>query len=203
MILVETTRGTVEVALSGGYAGAALTLRRLTTPQFRNCQSRAMALLADAEALTTVLVRHELIERAEDYKRALSDPSFAAGFGAWLGAVECGIEAITAWTGILVRDDAGAAIPAPLARNRSRIAGDVEPQDPADLQARVVMETLFLDEHFQRQVSHHIDMAARILAIEGKGSGPSATGTAGEAPTAEGLNGVSDASPQGKAAPAA
>lgn len=198
-IIVQLMREPVTVDLVGAYAGVGVTLRRLTTPQFQNCQNRALAILSDGAALTTVLVRHGLCETGADVKRALNDPAFAAGFGAWLGEVECGIEAISAWTGI--KTETGE--PAPLARDRSKIAGVVEPVDPADLLAREVIETMFLDQHFRSQVSRQIDMAARILAIEGKGSGLSETGTAGAAPTAEGLNGVSDAPPAAKDAPPA
>lgn len=198
-IIVALTREPVEIQLTGAYAGVGVTLRRLTTPQFQNCQNRALAILADGPALTTVLIRHGLCETAADVKRALTDPDFAAGFGAWLGEVECGIEAILAWTGIATTTGETA----PLARDRRKVAGVAEPVDPADLLAREVIEALFLDQHFRSQVSRHIDMAARILAIEGKGSGLSETGTAGAAPTAEGLNGVSDAPPAVKPAPGA
>lgn len=199
MLIVRTTREPVTVPLTGAYAGATVTLRRLTTPQFNNCRSRAMAILSDKEALVQVLERNGLIESGAQLKAVIADPTFAAGYGGWLAGVECGLEAIIGWTGI----ETEPGRPAPIARDRYKVGGIADPLDPADLEARLVMETLFLCEGFERQVSAHIDLAARILVAEGKGSGPSQAGTAGEAPTAGGLNGAGDASRPARAAPGA
>lgn len=198
-VIAALTRAPVAVALTGVYAGASVTLRRLTAPQFHDCQSRALALLANPEDLLIILARHEMIENARDLRAVMANPMASAGLAQWLAEVECGIEAIVAWEGFAIEGGA----PAPLARDRRRIAGVAEPADLADLQARIVMETFFLDQALGQQLSRQITAAALILVTEGNGSGISANGTAEPAPTAGIPHGVSAANAPAKAAPAA
>lgn len=198
MIRLSILKGPVKVKLAGPFAGVTLTLRRLTTVEWSRARDRALGLVRDREAFAAILTRHELVATAHDLNRALSDLEFQTGFAMWLGSVEMGLAAITAWEGI--EDEEG---PAPLARDLSKVAGIALPADPHDLAARIAMETLMLDPGFERQVMAQIEAAARILAIEGNGSGSSANGSAGAAPTAGGPHGAPTATRQKKAAPGA
>ncbi len=197
MIRVSTLQGPVTVTLRGAFVGVGVTLRRLTTVEFSRAQTRALAILADKEAFATVLTRNQLCASAAELNRALSDVDFQSGFAAWLGSVECGLAAILGWTGIEAENG-----PAPLARDPVKVMGRVSPEDPHDLAARLVMETLMLDAGFERQVMAEIDAAARLLVVEGKGSGPSDHGSAAAAPmTTGGLPGAETAARPGSAAP--
>lgn len=188
-VILQTTRAPVTKTLAGRAAGATVTLRRLIAPDYQNCLARAMALLSDTEALVVILDRHDLIRSGRELKTILTDPHANAGLAKWLCDVECGIEAIDGWTGFEVEPGR----PAPLARDRTTIAGVADPRDPTDLLARIAMETLMLDEELGQQIMREIDLAARILAAEGKGSGVSESGTAGPAPTAGTPTGVAAA----------
>ena len=198
-VVAALTRTPVTVPLTGAYAGASVTLRRLTAPQFHDCQSRALALLANPEDLLIILARHELFENAAGLRAVMANPMANAGLAQWLAEVECGIEAISAWDGFTVEGGA----PAPLARDRGKIAGVAEPSDLSDLQARLTMETFFLDPALGRALAREITAAAMIVVTEGNGCGVSATGTAGPAPTAGIPHGVETASAPAKPAPPA
>ncbi|MBX3480084.1 MAG: hypothetical protein KF842_06765 [Caulobacter sp.] len=163
MIRVSSLTDPVTVSLAAPYSGVTITLRRLSTVDFARCSARAADIVRDTAALSTVITRHNLAETAADLNRALNDLAFQAGFAAWLASVECALAAVISWTGIV--GEAGEA--APLPARLSHVAGVVSPADPADLAARITMETLLLDQAFERQLTGHIDLAARILVCEG------------------------------------
>lgn len=174
MIRVALSREPVEVPLVGAFTGVVLTIRRLTAPDFSRAQGHVQSLLRDKGALATILLRNQLVETAADLERAQNDLAFQTGFAVWLSSVECALVGIKAWTGVTLDDGA----PAPLARDLSKVAGIADPPDPADLAARLTLETLMLDQGFQAQVEAALNRSSRLLAIEGNGSGLSANGSA-------------------------
>ncbi len=151
-IVVALSREPVTVSLTGAYVGVTVTLRRLTTPDYAEAQQAAQAIIQDESKLLPLLIEHGLLPegKLKNWKRMkTSDPAryaaFLSGVAVWVGAVECGVKGIDAWTGILGEDR---KTPAPLCRE--------------------VLEVLMLDDHFSSQVTSELDKAARILAIEGK-----------------------------------
>ncbi|MBJ7485963.1 hypothetical protein [Brevundimonas sp.] len=166
-IVVSLIREPVTVPLTGAYAGVTVTLRRLTTPDYAEAQQAAQAIIQDESKLLPLLIEHGLLPegKLKAWKRKketdpISYARFLTGVAMWVGAVECGVKGIDSWTGILGEDRK----PAPVHRD--------------------VIEVLMLDEHFSSQVTAELDKAARILAIEGKPSGVSPTGSSGVGTTA-------------------
>jgi hypothetical protein len=164
MIRISLNREPVTVPLSGAFTGCTVTLRRLTSNEFAEATSAAQARLRDSSKLVELLEEHGLRPKGRKIKALLGDVEFMLGIGQWLGAVECGVRAISGWTGFA--DETGAAI------------------DPS----RPVLEAVFLSKPFMDQVLPQIDAAAQLLAIEGKGSGVSPNGSPAHAPTASPLN---------------
>lgn len=199
-VRVSVSREPVVEPLRGPLEGVTLTVRRLTTPDFSRCQQAVMSLLKDKGALAIILTRHELVTTAKDLKRAQTDPAFQAGYAVWLTSVECAMAGIVDWDGVS-GDDGGKA---PLVKDLTLAAGIAEPEDPHALAARITMETLMLDQVFEGQAMAAVNRSARLLAIEGNGSGLSANGSAAAAPkTTEGPTGASAARKPRKAARAA
>lgn len=200
MIRIALSREPVEVPLAGSYAGVVLTVRRLTSPDYVKAGEAAKAIIRDKVALAQILLRHDLAATAADLARAQADPAFQVGFAVWLGSVECALAGIKAWTGIVLEGGETA----PLAADLSMVAGVAEPADPADLAARIAMETLMLDQAFCSQVEAALNQSSRLLAVEGNGSGLSGNGSAGAAPTITGgRSGAGGATKPAKAAPKA
>ena len=113
------------------------------------------------------------------------------GVGEWLAAVECGIRAISAWSGFC--DQNGAPIPVP------------GPKASADEKAgwRAVLQQAFLSKPFLDQVLPRIDAAAQLLAVEGKDFGVSPSGSPARAPTASAPNTATTAGSAPSRAPTA
>lgn len=145
MIRIALTREPVTVPLEGPFAGCSVTLRRLTANAFAEAKNAALALLKDKSRLVELLEQYDLRADGRKIRELTSDPEFMAGVGEWLGAVECGVRAITALTGFADEDG--------------------KPIEPT----REAMEVLFLNEPFMRQVLPMIDKAAQLLAVEGNG----------------------------------
>lgn len=151
MVRVSTTRTPVSVPLKGRYGEVTVTLNRLTSPHFAEARQAAQALLADDAKLLVLLAEHELLPEGgvRAWKRMKEDDpiryaAFVSGVGIWLGAVECGLRGVMAWTGIVGEDEG----PAPI--------------------DRATLEVLMLDEDFRQQVMDELDAAAKILVVEGK-----------------------------------
>lgn len=159
MILISTDRTPVVERLTGPFQGATITLRRLPSPELQAARAAALALVRDHAKLVALVDRHDVWPRdkvtgrrrkVDDFTK---DPLVMMGLGEWIGAVECGLRSIEAWTGFA--DVAGA--PAPVTRE--------------------VLEVLFLSEPFMDQVLPLMDRAAQLLVIEGNGSRGSPTGS--------------------------
>lgn len=176
MIRISLNREPVTVPLSGAFAGCTVTLRRLTSNEFAEAGNAAQAVLRDSSRLVELLEEYDLRRDGQKIKAALVDVEFMAGIGQWLAAVECGLRAISAWSGFA--DDDARPIPVPGAR-----ATEAE-----KAQWRRVLEAAFLSKPFMDQVLPRIDAAAQLLAVEGKGSGVSPNGSPAHAPTASPLN---------------
>lgn len=164
MIRISLNREPVTVPLKGAFTGCTITLRRLTSNEFAEANAATQALLRDSSKLVELLEEHGLRPRGRKIKALLADKGFMAGIGVWIAATECGVRAISAWTGFA--DEAG---------------GPIEPTRP-------VLEAAFMSQPFLDQVLPQIDAAAQLLAVEGKGSGPSPSGSPAPAPTASALN---------------
>lgn len=144
-VRIALDRTPVEVALRGGFQGCTVTLRRLTSNEFAEAESAAKAVMQDKGRLVELLEEHDLRPPGRKIRALTEDPMFMVGVGEWLAAVECGVRAITAWTGILAADGT------PL---------------PVD---RKALEAAFLNDAFLRQVLPEIDKAALLVVAEGKG----------------------------------
>ena len=145
MIRIALNREPVTVPLKGPFAGCSVTLRRLTSNVFAEAKDAAVALLRDKSRLVELLEQYDLRPEGRKIRDLTADPEFMAGIGEWLGAVECGVRAITGLDGF--RDETG------------------KPIQPS----REALEVLFLNEPFLRQVLPQIDAAAQLLVLEGNG----------------------------------
>lgn len=143
-VRIELDRTPVERALRGAFQGCTVTLRRLTSNEFAEAEAAAKAILQDRGKLYELLEEHDLRPPGKKIRTLGEDPMFLMGVGEWLAAVECGVRAITAWTGFLDADGG------PL---------------PVDRRA---LEAAFLNEPFLKQVLPEIDRAAVLVAVEGK-----------------------------------
>lgn len=179
MIRISLNREPVMVPLSGAFAGCTVTLRRLTSNEFAEATAAALATLRDTGKLVELLEHYDLRPPGRKIKALLDDAGFMMGIGQWLGAVECGVRAISGWTGFT--DDTGAPIPP----------------------SREALEAGFLSKPLMDQVLPRIDAAAQLLAIEGKGSGPSPNGSPALAPTASALTTATTAESAASPAPTA
>ncbi len=164
MIRISLNREPVTVPLTGAFTGCTVTLRRLTSNEFAEANAAAQAILRDSSQLFELLEEHGLRPSGRKVKALLADVNFMMGIGIWLGAVECGVRAISDWTGFT--DEGGAPI---------------KPE-------RAVLQAAFMSKPFLDQVLPRIDAAAQLLAVEGKDSGPSPSGSPARAPTASALN---------------
>lgn len=151
MIRLSTNREPVTVPLRAPYADVTVTLRRLTSADYGEAQQAARAILRNDAELLPLLVKHDLLPKGgvKGWKAMKdSDPvayaGFLSGIGIWVGAVECGVRGVSAWTGV-VDDDRH---PVPVSRD--------------------AIETLMLDEALCNDLMGELDRAARILAIEGE-----------------------------------
>lgn len=176
MIRISLNREPVTVPLTGAFTGCTVTLRRLTSNEFAEASAAARALLRDSSKLVELLEEYGLRREGQKLKAALADVDFMMGVGEWLGGVECGVRAISAWSGFC--DDDGRPIPVP----------GVGASPEARAMWRRVLEAAFLSKPFLDQVVPRIDAAAQLLAVEGKGSGVSPNGSPAPAPTASPLN---------------
>lgn len=172
MIRISLNREPVEEPLRGAFAGCTVTLRRLTSNEFAEASTAAQAIVRDASRLVVLIEEHDLRPEGRKIKALLEDAQFMMGVGEWLGAVECGIRAISAWSGFVGDDGRPIPVPGPKASD----------EDKAHW--RRVMEAAFLSRPFMDQVLPRIDAAAQLLAVEGKGSGVSPSGSPAPAPTA-------------------
>lgn len=162
-VVIALNREPMTFPLTGGFEGCTVTLRRLTSNEFAEARNAALALLADKGALFTLLEEMDLRPKGRRMGDLIKDAQFMAGVGEWLGAVECGVKAISAWTGFM--DGTGPdAQPLPVTRE--------------------VLQAAFLNEHLMRQVTPLIDRAANLVVQEGKGSGPSPNGSPARGRTA-------------------
>lgn len=172
MIRISLNREPVEEPLRGAFAGCTVTFRRLTSNEFAEAHAAAQAIVKDSSRLVELLEEYDLRRDGQKIKAALADVQFMMGIGEWIGAVECGIRAISAWSGFF--DDDGQPIPVP------------GPKASAEEKARFrrVLEVCFLSKPFMDQVLPRIDAAAQLLAVEGKDFGASLSGSPAPAPTA-------------------
>lgn len=169
-VRISLMREPVAVTLAPPFDSVRLVLRRLTSPEFAICRHRALTLIADREAVLIILHRNGLLQTGGDAVRAFEDANFRAGWAEWLAAIECFIAAVDTIEGVSFGEP-GAEKPLALPRDRTRIAGVADPLDPADLEVRLAVEQLLLNEALQRQITAEIDAAARLMVAEGKGSG--------------------------------
>ena len=151
MIRIGTRREPVTVPLRPPYGDVTVTLKRLTSADYGEAQQAARAILRNDSELLNLLAKHDLLPSGgiKAWKHMKDgDPiayaGFVSGIGIWLGAVECGVRGITAWTGI-VGDDKQ---PVPVSRE--------------------ALEVLMLDEALSTELMNELDKAARILLIEGE-----------------------------------
>lgn len=151
MIRIGATRDPVTVVLKPPYGDVTVTLKRLTTADYGEARQAAHAILRNDAVLINLLVKHDLLppggvkawKRMKD-EDLLSYASFLSGVGVWLGAVECAIRGVQAWTGILDAKGKPAAVD------------------------RENLETLMLDEVLSTVLMDELDKAARILFVEGE-----------------------------------
>ena len=151
MIRIGANREPVTVTLKPPYGDVTVTLKRLTTADYGEARQAAHAILRNDAALINLLVEHSLLPAGgvKGWKRMKDDDvlayaAFLSGVGVWLGAVECAIRGVRAWTGIV--DSNGQ--PAPVDREN--------------------LETLMLDEALSTVLMNELDKAARILFVEGE-----------------------------------
>lgn len=150
MVTIATTREPVTVSLKGAYAQVTVTLRRLTSPHFGMARHAAQSILDDDGKLLVLLAEHDLLPKGsvKELKRLRDEDlvdyaAFMTGIRLWISAVECGLLGILSWTGI----------------------GQGGASAPVD---RQTLEVLMLDESFSQQIMDELDLAARILLLEGK-----------------------------------
>lgn len=166
MIRLSLDREPLEVSLTGPLEGGRLTLRRLASHELEAARAAALAVVRSPAQLIELLETHDLwpvdpaTGRRRKSKEFLADPMFMTGIGEWLGAVECGVRAITAWSGFA--DDQGREIPV----------------------SRAALEVAFLDGAFLDQVQRAMSRSAQMLVVEGKGSGASPSGSSAPGRTA-------------------
>lgn len=160
MIVIALNREPVIHPLTGPFAGASVTLRRLTSNEYEEARAAALILLRDRSKLVELLERHDLRPKGRKLDAILSDVDFMMGVGEWIAAVECGVRAISDWSGFVDQDR--------------------QPLPPT----RAAMEAVFLSQPFLDQVRPAMDAAAQLLVIEGKGSGVSPTGSPAAGTTA-------------------
>lgn len=172
MIRISLNREPVRTPLRGAFSGCTVTLRRLTSNEFAAAQAAAQALLRDSSQLVELLEEYDLRPEGQKIKASLADPQFMMGVGEWIAAVECGIRAISDWSGFYGDDRQPIAVPGPKASEAER------------KQWRRVLEAAFLSKPLMDQVLPAIDAAAQLLAVEGKDYGASLNGSPARAPTA-------------------
>lgn len=157
MIRIALNREPVTVPLEGPFAGCTVTLRRLTSNEFAEAQDAAKAILADKSRLVELIEKHDLRPEGVRIRELLADLPFLLGVSEWLAAVECGVRAISAWSGFA--DEEGRPIEVPGRR------ADAE----ARQRWRTALESAFLAEPLMRQAMREIDRAAQLLVVEGNG----------------------------------
>lgn len=155
-VSIAVGREPVTEDLDGPFTGCTITLKRLTSNQFAEARSAAVALIQDRGKLFILMEEHGLRPEGRRLGDLVKDIQFMAGVGEWIAAVECGVRAIKSWTGFM--------------------DGQGEDAQPLPV-TREVLEAAFLNEVFLRQVMPLIDRAANLIVSEGKGSGLSLSGS--------------------------
>lgn len=179
MIVIALNREPVVHALTGPFAGASVTLRRLTSNEYEQARAAALSVIRDRSQLVELLERHDLRPAGRKLAEILADVDFMMGVGEWIAAVECGVRAISAWDGF--SDETGQAI------------------GPT----RAALEAAFLSQPFLDQVRPAMDAAAQLLVIEGKGFGASPPGSPAAGMTASAPTTAPTAGSAERPAPAA
>ena len=159
-IVLSTLTAPVTVDLSEVLPGVTVRLKRLTSPEFRAAQDRAMAAVRRLGAGEEVAADYNL-----PFVNRLS-PAEMAQAGHHLGLVEVAQAAILGWTGVLLEDGS----PAPVDRD--------------------TLSVFMLHHEAASRLSLEITKAARILRVspdptdptEGNGSGPSPDGSTATRP---------------------
>lgn len=177
MIRLALKGGSVEVPLTGHFSGLTLTLRRLPSNEFATAQRKALSWLRDKGKVAAFIERHDMLPPdAPGLIKIQADANFMGGLGVLFASIECGVRAIEAWSGLLGADNQ------PIEIEKGSLELPEQADDPIPT-ARLALETLFLDEHFQRQADHHIGELARIVVVEGKPSGGAPNGTSADVTT--------------------
>ena len=159
-IVLSTLTAPVTVDLGDVLPGVTVRLKRLTSPEFRAAQDRAVAAVRRLGAGEEVAATYNL-----PFVNRLS-PAEMAQAGHHLGLVEVAQAAILGWTGVLLEDGAPA---------------------PVNLDT---LSVFMLHQEAASRLSLEITKAARILRVtsdpsdptEGNGSGPSPAGSTATRP---------------------
>lgn len=166
-VVIALNREPITWPLRPPFAGCTVTLRRLTSNEFTEARNAATALLRDKAALFELLEHWDLRPAGRRIGDLVADVQFMAGIGEWLAAVECGVRAISAWSGFM--DSQGPdARPLPVTRE--------------------VLQAAFLNDILLQQVMPLIDRAANLTASEGNVSGVSPNGSPAQGRTASAPN---------------
>ena len=178
MIRLALKSAPVEVPLTGHLTGVTLTIRRLPSNEFAMAQKAAMSWLRDKARVAEFLERHDLLPPdAAGLIKVQADPVFMAGLGVLIASIECGARAIVGWSGLT--DDEGE----PIEASAKAFAPPTEAGEPLTT-ARLALEMLYQDEHFQRQVDDKISELARVVVVEGKPFGGAPNGSSADGTTA-------------------
>lgn len=162
-VVIALNRDPVTFTLAAPFTGCTVTLRRLTSNEFAEARNAATALIRDKSALFALLEDWDLRPRGRKIADLVADLKFMAGIGEWLAAVECGVRAISAWTGFM---DAPGPEGQPLPVSRKALEG------------------AFLNDILLQQIIPLIDRAANLTASEGNVSGVSPNGSPAQGRTA-------------------